>query len=435
MGRFSGKSCRLICMMVMTSIFFIAEITTGYITDSMALVADSFHMLSDIVSLIVGFVAIKVSKLQTSRNTYGWVRAEIVGALVNGVFLVALCFTIFVEALQRFIEKEIEVQQPKLVLGVGTAGLVVNLLGLVLFSSHGHGHSHGGSGHSHGGHSHGGEGKNHSTKIESDVAYRGISDNNDVVVTLLNKENGAANGTTFKGDVTEQAVVDFEAQKCKSTFDEDQEEAIASGTQLNMRGVFLHVLGDALGSVVVIISALIIWLAEGEWRFYVDPAMSIFICIIILTTSIPLLKQSAMILMQSIPSHLDVQNIESSLEEKFPNIRLHEFHIWQLTTNLTIATAHIIVTGEIDEYMAMSETIKEFFHKRGIHSTTIQPEFVRDYADSSITNTDCVLKCKTDVCDKQRCCSLPKKSSVATIVSQETSSDVENQDEQVTDKV
>ena len=62
------------------------------------------------------------------------------------------------------------------------------------------------------------------------------------------------------------------------------------GSQLNMRGVFLHVLGDALGSVVVIISGLIIWLTNGEWRFYVDPAMSLIIVVIITATTIPLCK-------------------------------------------------------------------------------------------------------------------------------------------------
>ncbi|XP_033117124.1 zinc transporter 1-like isoform X1 [Anneissia japonica] len=398
MGRYSGKSCRLICMMVMTSTFFVAEITTGYITSSMALVADSFHMLSDIVSLIVGFVAIKVSKLTTSRNTYGWVRAEVVGALVNGVFLVALCFTIFVEALQRFIEKEIEVEKPLLVLGVGTAGLVVNLLGLCLFSGHGHSHGGGGHGHSHGGGenspSHGNNGK--STKDAPNVEYKGLKDDNneESAKSLLKKENGS----NFNCDVTDQAIVKVEDGE------EDLEATIASDSQLNMRGVFLHVLGDALSSVVAIISALIIHFVEGDWRFYVDPAMSLFICVIILATSVPLLKQSAMSLMQSIPSHVDVENITSLLKEQFPNISLHDFHVWQLMSNLTIATAHIIVTGDVDNYMAMSESLKEFFHKRGIHSTTIQPEFVRDSTDSALIEASCVLVCKTDACDSQRCC-------------------------------
>eukprot|EP00106_Octopus_bimaculoides_P022061 XP_014789503.1 PREDICTED: zinc transporter 10-like [Octopus bimaculoides] len=89
---------------------------------------------------------------------------------------------------------------------------------------------------------------------------------------------------------------------------------IQSSSQLNMRGVFLHVLGDALGSVIVIISALIIWFAEGDWRFYVDPAMSIAMVLLILSTTIPLLRESGLILLQTVPTHIQVKDIKEKLE-------------------------------------------------------------------------------------------------------------------------
>ena len=75
----------------------------GYITHSMALVADSFHMLSDVIALLVALVSIRISPKEWSKNTYGWARAEVVGALINSVFLLALCFSITVEAIQRFL--------------------------------------------------------------------------------------------------------------------------------------------------------------------------------------------------------------------------------------------------------------------------------------------------------------------------------------------
>lgn len=74
----------------------------------------------------------QISKWPTKRNTFGWVRAEILGALVNAVFLLALCFSITVEALQRLVDVE-EVGEPRLLLCVGGAGLVVNIIGLILF--------------------------------------------------------------------------------------------------------------------------------------------------------------------------------------------------------------------------------------------------------------------------------------------------------------
>ena len=151
--RLCGKTGSVLSMLFMTSSFFLVEIIVGYATNSMALVADSFHMLSDIMSLIIGFFALRYSKRsqRTERNTFGWQRAEVLGALVNAVFLIALCFSILVESLKRIVEPE-EINNPTLVLIVGTVGLLVNVIGLILFHRHGHGHSHGGGGH---GHSHG----------------------------------------------------------------------------------------------------------------------------------------------------------------------------------------------------------------------------------------------------------------------------------------
>lgn len=130
--------------------FFLVEIVVGYMTNSMALIADAFHMLSDVASLIVGYLALKYSTIQAPRDTYtyGYARAEVLGALVNAVFLVALCFSIFIEALKRLVILE-EIQNPLLVFIVGAVGLVVNIFGMFLFHQTGHGHTHGGMSHSH----------------------------------------------------------------------------------------------------------------------------------------------------------------------------------------------------------------------------------------------------------------------------------------------
>lgn len=145
---------RLMCMLGLTAGFFVAEVVVSRLTSSLAMLSDSFHMLSDVIALLVALVAVRfASRTQaTSKNTFGWIRAEVMGALVNAVFLTALCFTIILEAVERFTEPH-EIESPQVVIGVGAAGLLVNLLGLCMF----HGHSGGGGhGHSHGGHSHGG---------------------------------------------------------------------------------------------------------------------------------------------------------------------------------------------------------------------------------------------------------------------------------------
>lgn len=146
-------------MTLLLGSFFLVEIIVGYITNSMALIADAFHMLSDVASLIVGYLALKYSTIQAPRDTYtyGYARAEVLGALVNAVFLVALCFSIFIEALKRLVILE-EIENPLLVFIVGAVGLVVNIFGMFLFHQTGHGHTHGGLSHTH---AHGGHGHDH----------------------------------------------------------------------------------------------------------------------------------------------------------------------------------------------------------------------------------------------------------------------------------
>jgi len=396
MGRFTGKSCRLLTMLGMTATFFLVEIIVGYITNSLALVGDSYHMLSDVVALCVGFASVRISKWNTQKNTFGWARAEVLGALVNSVFLMALCFTIFVEAIQRMFHNE-HIHDPDLMLIVGGIGLGVNLIGLGLFHG-GHGHSHGGHGHSHGGHGHShskkrdhhthshGNGKSGKTKSSNTMLPNGeVSPSDDRLCTGLHDE--------------------------LSTSDEEEDgqtlqPKIKSSAQLNMRGVFLHVLGDALGSVIVIVSALIIKYVNSPWKYKADPIMSMVMVIIILCTSIPLLKESAMILMQTVPTHITVRELQEKLLQKVEGVlAVHEFHIWQLAGNRIIASAHIRCQN-LRDYMRIAEDVKTFFHNEGIHSTTIQPEFLEEPPiHESPSGRDCVLECGPDKkCFPDTCC-------------------------------
>ncbi|KAL5006688.1 hypothetical protein ScPMuIL_015494 [Solemya velum] len=342
---------------------------------------DSFHMLSDVVALIVGFASVRISKWRTQKNTFGWARAEVLGALVNAVFLVALCFSILVEALKRLVEVE-EIKDPKLLLIVGVLGLLVNIVGLFLF--HNHGHSHGGHGH---GHSHGGPDEH----TESD--------------NLMQKQkfNGSVmNREALGSDEESENVIEIEMVLPK--------KAIASGSQLNMRGVFLHVLGDALGSIIVVISALVIWFGEGKWVYYMDPGMSIVMVCIILSTTIPLLKESGFILLQTVPTHIQVTDIKEKIEKITGVLAVHEFHVWQLAGNRIIASAHLRCHN-LKEYMSIASTIKDLFHNEGIHSTTIQPEFV-DVEESALPDSSCMLACGPDKhCYPDTCCPKPKPKS------------------------
>ncbi|XP_015923668.1 proton-coupled zinc antiporter SLC30A1 [Parasteatoda tepidariorum] len=365
MGRYSGKQCRLLSMFVLTGGYFLVEISVGYVTNSMALVADSFHMLSDVIALIIAFISVKMSPKKWSKSTFGWARAEVLGALVNAVFLVALCFSIFVEALKRFYKPE-EIHNPVLILYVGTIGLLVNIIGLFLF--HGHGHSHGGHVHD----------KRKLPTLEDVLSEGDINDN--------------------KGNF--QLPVPCAPQAVAKAVKEPKKESSAS--QMNMHGVFLHILADALGSVIVIISALLVWLTEWQYINYIDPALSVIMVCLIVYSTWPLLKDSAMILLQTVPTHIQVDYLQNKLLHEIDGVlAVHEFHVWQLAGERIIASAHICCRNLVD-YMAIAEKVKEFFHNEGIHSTTIQPEFI-SMSDSKTDN--CVLDCPVSTnCTPQTCC-------------------------------
>ncbi|XP_030802483.1 zinc transporter 10 isoform X2 [Camarhynchus parvulus] len=138
MGRYSGKTCRLIFMLVLTVGFFVAELVSGYLGNSIALVSDSFNMLSDLISLCVGLSTGRIARRSRRgpRATYGYSRAEAVGALSNAVFLTALCFTILVDSVLRLARPE-PIDDAQLVLIVGTLGLAVNVVGLLVFQDWG----------------------------------------------------------------------------------------------------------------------------------------------------------------------------------------------------------------------------------------------------------------------------------------------------------
>ncbi|KAI4229608.1 MAG: hypothetical protein LQ349_006371 [Xanthoria aureola] len=109
---------------------------------------------------------------------------------------------------------------------------------------------------------------------------------------------------------------------------------------LNMRGVFLHVMGDALGNIGVIGSALIIWLTSWSWRYYADPAISLLITVIILGSAIPLCQAASRILLQAVPPGISVDDIQADIQDLPGNsASTAPIGILQVTTRKTKGTA------------------------------------------------------------------------------------------------
>ncbi|KAM6217392.1 proton-coupled zinc antiporter SLC30A1 [Rhynchocyon petersi] len=436
MGCWGRNRGRLLCMLALTFMFMVLEVVVSRVTSSLAMLSDSFHMLSDVLALVVALVAERFARRThaTQKNTFGWIRAEVMGALVNAIFLTGLCFAILLEAIERFIEPH-EMQQPLVVLGVGVAGLLVNVLGLCLF------HHHSGFGQDSGhGHSHGGRGKS-SRPCSGELggsAGQPARDQEETNTLVSNSSN--SNGRNLDRADSEKSRNDtVDVQVNGNLIKEDDhlelEEEDKAG-QLNMRGVFLHVFGDALGSVIVVVNALVFYFSwkgcpEGEfcvnpctpdpcksfvelinrthapvfeagpcWVLYLDPTLCVVMVCILLYTTYPLLKESALILLQTVPKQIDIKHLLKELRNVEGVEEVHELHVWQLAGSRIIATAHI-KCEDPTSYMQVAKIIKDVFHNHGIHATTIQPEFTTVGSKSGVV--PCELACRTQ-CALKQCC-------------------------------
>ncbi|WVQ88363.1 hypothetical protein IAS59_002097 [Cryptococcus gattii] len=474
-----SRQARIVTLLVIDTIFFLIELITGYAVGSLALVADSFHMLNDVLSLIVALYTIRLATSpSSSANSYGWQRAEILGALINGVFLVALCVSIGLEAIGRIVSPP-EISNPKLIVVVGSLGLLSNIVGLFLF--HDHGHSHGG--HSHGavalpndedetsslisrddsvselyqhpaqtraqvietaqefgygstqlsssldsragqlakspnavGHGRAGSASRRSmggsftragghNRLSSASMVPPVPGQNDVLPPKASKKDdrdeapdhehgqGNDNGKKLAGNASD--AESGHSHVAQAEQGKHGGHGHSHGA-MNMRGVFLHVVGDALGNVGVIAAGLVIWFCHGRWTLYFDPGVSLVITCIIFSSALPLVKSASYILMQGVPSHVSLDAVRQCIYEVPGVDSVHELHIWQLSESTVVASVHVMIE-EGRDYMEVASGIRERMHGHGIHSVTIQPEFYCEETDPQDTEA-CLIRCPPGQC-------------------------------------
>ncbi|MBI3303223.1 MAG: cation transporter [Deltaproteobacteria bacterium] len=263
----------------LTGGYCVVEFAGGWLTNSLALLSDAGHMLSDVTAMGLSLFAAYVATLPvTSQKTFGYYRAEILAAFLNGLALWLVAGVIFREAYYRFFSPP-EVQGQGMVL-IASMGLAVNVLTAWML-----------------------QGVHH--------------------------------------------------------------------TNLNLRGVFLHVLSDALGSVGAIIAGVLILWTGWHWA---DPATSVLIGALILLSSFSLVRESVDILMQATPRHLDLAEVQRTLEAVTGVAQVHDLHVWTLTSGLFTLTAHVVVRDAHDHHALLDkleQTIQECF---GIDHITIQLE-------------------------------------------------------------
>ena len=270
---------RLRWALLISAVYFFAELIAGFLTNSLALLSDAGHMLSDIGALSLSLFAFRMARRPaTVQSTYGFHRFEILAALFNGLTLWLIVGVIFAAAYGRLFHPP-EVQSQGMMV-VAVLGLVVNLVAAVIL---------------HRGHHH----------------------------------------------------------------------------NLNLRGAFLHVVSDAIGSVGAIVAGAIM-LTTG-W-YVADPLISILIGVLILFSSWSLIRDSLSVLMQTVPKGIRLEDVRRTIESVDGVSAVHDLHVWAVTSDIFTLSAHAVVSngGDFHEVLnGIEDTLKLQYN---IEHITIQLE-------------------------------------------------------------
>jgi cobalt-zinc-cadmium efflux system protein len=269
--------------LIITAAMMLVETAGGFLSGSLALLADAGHMLTDAAALGLSLFAFWLSgRPKTNRRTFGWRRFEIFAALVNGLALWAIAAVIGYEAFKR-LSAPPEIKSG-LMMAVAVLGLAANV----------------------------------------------------VVGALL-----------FRG----------------------------RERSLNIKGAFLHVMADALGSVGVLAAALLIKITGS---FVWDPIVSVGVCVLILWSSGRLVRESFHVFMEGAPGHLDVGAIEKALAEVPGVVDVHDLHVWTITSGFVSLSAHLKISRGQDVQRLIGSAHAVVSSRFGVLHSTFQPEIAED---------------------------------------------------------
>lgn len=291
----ANKKVLLISFFIIAS-YMIVEVIGGFVTNSLALLSDAGHMLSDAVSLGIALLALTYGAKVASRSkTFGYKRFEILAAVLNGVTLMAIALIIFYEAIQRFANPP-EVATTGMLI-VSSIGLAVNIL-------------------------------------VAWIMMRG-------------------------GDVEDN---------------------------LNMRGAYLHVISDMLGSVGAISAALLMMFFNWGWA---DPLASVIVAVLVLRSGYYVTKSGLHVLMEGTPQNVDMDDVIQTIQQTTGIESVHDLHIWSITSGLNALSCHIVVDDKmtIAESEPLLRKIEHDLEHKSIQHVTIQLETSAHQHDDSILCT------------------------------------------------
>lgn len=306
------KKATLKKVIALNMLIVLAEIIAGIMSNSMALLADAFHNLGDILALIISLVAIVYgAKEATSKMTFGYIRAESMAAFVNSLFLIITMAFILFESFKRFFEPS-EVNAPIVMIAAFVA-LLANAFSTYLLFKDGIEHHH---------HEHNGD----------------------------------------------------EHEECEHKHDED----------LNIRSAYLHMLGDAVISLSVVVGGALIYFFGVT---FIDPLLSMIFSLYIIKESYPILKKSLLSLMDSSP--FDTKKVESLILESKEVRSLHDLHLNSPSSGGGYGSVHIVFMDDLPltQVEAIIEEIRKRLYGSGFVHFVIQPESSKYHSDETLCHT------------------------------------------------
>jgi cobalt-zinc-cadmium efflux system protein len=291
---------RIFVACFVTFTVFFAELLGGIFYGSVSLVADSFHVIMDVISLLTSYLALRMVLKPNWRAdyTFGYHRLEILAALFNGGTLSVTIFLIIEESIDRLLHP-VPIEAGMILL-IAIIGLVANLISAKFLGEANHNHKN-----------------NHNHNLQ--------------------------------------------ACPTEACSDED----------LNVKSAYLHVLGDALSSVLVIVGAIVIYFTDITW---LDPALAFGIAVILFKGTYNVLKESLAAIMSKSP--VDIGKVQKFLEQIPKVTNVHDLHIWRLCSLVAMLSAHVkIDTGDLSSAEHVIEGIEaELASKFNIQHVTIQLE-------------------------------------------------------------
>ena len=287
-GHMAADGRRLRLAIGVVALGLVAQLVGAGLSGSLALLADSGHMASDLIGLVIALVAtIVAARPASGRQTYGYRRAEVFAALVNGLLLVGVALSVAVAAVGRLLDPA----------GHEVLGVPMLVVGVV-----------------------------------------GGATN---VVALLVLRGGATHS-------------------------------------INMRGAYLEVLGDLLGSVAVIVASVVV-LTTGFAQ--ADSVGSLIITAMIVPRAWALLREAVRVLFGSAPGDIDLDDVRTHIAETPGVVSAHDVHAWQITSGATVFSAHVVVERDVFCEMRVDETLDALDRCLGAHFEVEHATFQLEPAD------------------------------------------------------